>query len=275
MLIYKVTNKINGCIYIGQTTLTLQERRYKHEQESLNAYRKTVKFHNALLKYGFDNFVWEVIKECSTQEELDYFEKYYIQYYDSCNKNNGYNLKYGGRSGGVFSQEAKYNLGISTKAKWQNPECAFRMMEGLRKGTETVKKKASSNFVEHKCPVCGKIFRTKKWNSHTYCSLKCANINNKQDAIERFKLAAKQNHNNFLMRKQEKLPIIKQWVLDNKEIIINAKFNNLKFLNDLSLYIGLKDTRSLGKILDVQYKRDIVKVLQNMIKCTPTIQETV
>ena len=33
MLIYKVTNKINGCIYIGQTTLTLQERRYKHEQD--------------------------------------------------------------------------------------------------------------------------------------------------------------------------------------------------------------------------------------------------
>ena len=69
--------------------------------------------------------------------------------------------------------------------------------------------------------------------------------------------------------------MIKQWALDNKEIIINVKLNNLKFLNDLSLYIGLKDTRSLGKILDVQYKRDIVKVLQNMIKCTPTIQETV
>ena len=31
MLIYKVTNNINGQIYIGQTTLSLEQRKYKHE----------------------------------------------------------------------------------------------------------------------------------------------------------------------------------------------------------------------------------------------------
>ena len=62
MLIYKVTNKINGYIYIGQTSLTLEQRKWRHEHESINVRRKTVKFHNALSKYGFDNFVWEIIK---------------------------------------------------------------------------------------------------------------------------------------------------------------------------------------------------------------------
>ena len=67
MLIYKVTNNINGQIYIGQTTLSLEQRKYKHEQESRSKYRKTVKFHNALLKYGFSNFTWEILKECNYQ----------------------------------------------------------------------------------------------------------------------------------------------------------------------------------------------------------------
>ena len=128
MLIYKVTNNINGQIYIGQTTLSLEQRKYKHEQESRSKYRKTVKFHNALLKYGFSNFTWEILKECNSQEELDYFEKYYIQLYDSCNRNKGYNLKYGGRTGGIFSKEAKENLSKSTKLKWKNPECAEKML---------------------------------------------------------------------------------------------------------------------------------------------------
>lgn len=68
MIIYKVTNNLNGNVYIGQTSKTLEERRSKHEKESLTENRKTVKFHNALQKYGFENFTWEILKTCSSQE---------------------------------------------------------------------------------------------------------------------------------------------------------------------------------------------------------------
>lgn len=210
MLIYKVTNNINGCIYIGQTTLSLEERKYKHEQESRNRYRKTVKFHNALLKYGFDNFTWEVVKEYDTQEELDYFEKYYIQLYNSCDRALGYNLKYGGRTGGIFSEEAKEDLGRSTKLKWENLECAERMLSGLRKGTKAVKERASKNYIEHICPVCGKTFRTKNWDSHTYCSLECANKELKSSLSYKSELGVAKIKEKYSFVKEDRLTLIKE-----------------------------------------------------------------
>ena len=274
MLIYKVTNNINKQIYIGQTTLSLEQRKYKHEQESRNKYRKTVKFHNALLKYGFSNFTWEILKECNSQEELDYSEKYYIQLYDSCNRNKGYNLKYGGRIGGIFSEEAKENLSKSTKLKWKNPKCAEKMLRGLRKGTETMKEKASKNYIEHVCPVCGKTFRTKNWDSHIYCSINCANQVLKNSLHYKSKLGVLKIRENYLSIRKERMSLIKEWVSTNKDLIIKAKLNNLKFLDTLAQFIGVKDTRSLGKVLEVKYKKDILFKLKNIIKCTPSNKET-
>lgn len=274
MLIYKVTNNINGCIYIGQTTLSLEKRKQRHELESRSKKKKTVKFHNALLKYGFDNFTWETIRECDSQEELDYYEKYYIQFYDSCNRVTGYNLKYGGREGGIYTEEAKENLSRSTKLNWENPEYAKRALEGLRKGTETMKERASKNYIEHICPVCGKTFRTKNWDSHTYCSLECANKELKSFLSYKSELGIAKIKEKYSSVKEGRLNLIKEWLSTNEDTVIQAKLNNLKFLNDLAQFIGVKDTRSLGKVLGVKYKKDILLELKNIIKCTPTNEET-
>ena len=271
MLIYKVTNQINGLIYIGQTSKTLEERKRKHENESLNFHRKSVKFHNALLKYGFDNFTWEVLRCCINQEELDYWEKYYIDYYKSYDRFKGYNLKLGGKTGGVFTEESKLNLGKSTKLKWQNPECAEKMLNGLRKGTETVKERSKLNFIEHVCPVCNKIFKTKNYNYHKYCSLQCANIDNTDNLRELSKKASYIVHQKYLYKQKERYILIKEWCFNNTELIESAKLNDLKFLKDLAVYIGVKDTRSLGKVLGVRYKKDILLQLKNIIKCTPNL----
>ena len=122
MIIYKVTNNLNQQTYVGQTTFSLEKRRAEHEKESLSGNRKTVKFHNALLKYGFNNFTWEVIKECNSQEELDYYEDFYIKEFQCLDRDKGYNLKSGGKLGGCYSEEAKQHMGESTKKKWENPE---------------------------------------------------------------------------------------------------------------------------------------------------------
>ena len=74
MIIYKATNKINGKVYIGQTINSLEHRKSGHERDAHCKKKSTVYFHNALLKYGFENFNWEVIKECASQKELDYYE---------------------------------------------------------------------------------------------------------------------------------------------------------------------------------------------------------
>lgn len=65
--IYKVTNKINNKAYIGQTTRTLEERKIEHLKKSkANSNNKESKydFHKALVEFGKENFIWEIIEEC-------------------------------------------------------------------------------------------------------------------------------------------------------------------------------------------------------------------
>lgn len=115
LIIYKSTNLINNKIYIGQTINSLEYRKQQHYREAKSKNRKSVYFHNALNKYGYDNFIFEKIDEAQTLEELNEKERFWIKFYDSTNKNLGYNLDSGGNSGGKKSEETKRKIGETTK----------------------------------------------------------------------------------------------------------------------------------------------------------------
>lgn len=87
-IIYKITNKVNGKSYIGQTRYTLEFRWRQHIHKKDNTY-----FHNAIRKYGVENFEKEILEECD-YTDLNKREIYYIAKYDSFK--NGYNLTIGG-----------------------------------------------------------------------------------------------------------------------------------------------------------------------------------
>ncbi len=92
MLIYKATSKTTGKIYIGQTSQTLQQRISQHKCHSDN---KNYHFYNAIKKYGFDDFIFEIVEDdIQNADELNKREKYWIKYYDSYE--NGYNSTRGG-----------------------------------------------------------------------------------------------------------------------------------------------------------------------------------
>lgn len=86
--IYKITNKLNNKIYIGQSIHILQ-RWEEHKYQECNS-----AIHQAIKKYGIDNFTFEIIEECD-QSLLDEKEIYWIKYYNSYKE--GYNLTPGGR----------------------------------------------------------------------------------------------------------------------------------------------------------------------------------
>lgn len=91
--IYKVTNLVNNKIYIGQTVTGIDSRWKGH------LYKDGCKFlHNAILKYGKENFKIEVIEYCE-EIELDDREVYWISYYHSTDRNIGYNILKGGNNG--------------------------------------------------------------------------------------------------------------------------------------------------------------------------------
>jgi group I intron endonuclease len=94
-IIYKVTNKINGKIYIGQTSQGLESRKYDHENRAIhNSTNMTIS--KALNKYGFENFIWEILEKCDSKEELDEMEFHYIVSYKSNIRKFGYNNTLGG-----------------------------------------------------------------------------------------------------------------------------------------------------------------------------------
>lgn len=93
--IYKITNLVNGKVYIGQS-INIAERWKKH------LYAKDdFAIHQALRKYGVDNFKFEVIEECS-RSDLDEREQYWIDFYDA--KKSGYNMIDGGSNGAGFAK---------------------------------------------------------------------------------------------------------------------------------------------------------------------------
>lgn len=94
--IYKITNKVNGKIYIGQS-IDILKRWYDHKYKSF--YENDVSYnspiHSAIRKYGVQNFIFEIIEECN-ENVLDELEIKYIQQYNSLVPN-GYNVSTGGQ----------------------------------------------------------------------------------------------------------------------------------------------------------------------------------
>ena len=100
MIIYKITNRINGKVYIGQTVGSLQARWKAHLRSKDNAV-----FHKALHKYGAENFTVEQIDVAASTKELDAKEKYWIAFYNS--RRTGYNMTDGGSSGAVHLKRSE------------------------------------------------------------------------------------------------------------------------------------------------------------------------
>lgn len=89
MIIYKITNKINGKIYIGQTKRTLNKRLQEHFRN------KKTPISKALRAVGVENFQISIIDHASCKSELDEKERLYIKFYNSIIPN-GYNICEGG-----------------------------------------------------------------------------------------------------------------------------------------------------------------------------------
>lgn len=108
--IYKITNLVNGKIYIGQTVRGIKPRFQSHFD-----YSKTNKIHSAIAfaikKYGKEKFIIEEIDVAYNQKELNLIEGVYMSWFKSLAPN-GYNIKEVIDGKGKCSKETKEKMRI-------------------------------------------------------------------------------------------------------------------------------------------------------------------
>jgi hypothetical protein len=142
MNIYKITNNINGKIYIG-----------KNVTNDISYMGSGIILEMAKKKYGIDNFVKEIIENCSSEQELNNREIYWIEQLQSTNRKIGYNIAGGGNGGntrkgyndnellnyyinisnGLKSSE-KYKKSVETKKGSKRPEHSKMMKDRYKEG---------------------------------------------------------------------------------------------------------------------------------------------
>lgn len=108
-LVYCYTNLINNKKYVGQTN-NLKKRVKQHKDDSFTNYneaRYNQLIHQAIRKYGLNNFKIDILEDNIPTELIDEKEKYYINKYNTIAPN-GYNLTEGGIANKTVPVPSKY-----------------------------------------------------------------------------------------------------------------------------------------------------------------------
>lgn len=118
--IYKITNIVNGKVYIGQT-INYKKRSKQHFSTLRKGVHRNPYLQKSFDKYGEDKFVIEILETCS-HDKLDQLEIHYINEYDSLNKRIGYNMLTGGSKRRIIPEEVRKKIGMAHKGRKNTPE---------------------------------------------------------------------------------------------------------------------------------------------------------
>lgn len=134
MHIYKITHKLSGMTYVGQTK-DIQKRWAYHSKAYSHNNCRYLK--NAIQKYGKEHFSFEIIGAYNLKEDLDNAEEYFISYYN-CLAPNGYNLMTGGsHKVSALSEESRRLLSESQKKAIREGRNSGIFKAGLRYSPDT------------------------------------------------------------------------------------------------------------------------------------------
>ena len=199
--IYKITNQVNGKVYIGQS-INIKQRWKNHKKDAF--WEKGEDYHyplyKAMRKYGLANFSFEVLEECN-REQLNEKEIFYISQYNAYGK--GYNQNAGGNSAPhsikLDVDIVKQIITLLKTTNHSNTELAkkFQISEGMIRAInsgecwpqpnekyplrvlrqrDSVGKIIKKSPKTHTCAQCG----TPIWPTSILCK-KCANDNKAQN----------------------------------------------------------------------------------------------
>src|ERR1035437_838224 len=126
MVIYLITNSVNGKQYVGQTVQALHSRFAFHTSRA----SRCLALKSAIAKYGKENFTIKEFAKCQHVEELNKIEQEKIKEFNTLAPN-GYNLTTGGK-GHTYSAESRKKMSESgKKRKPISPETSKKLSERM------------------------------------------------------------------------------------------------------------------------------------------------
>lgn len=150
--VYKITNLVNGKIYIG-----------KHSTDNLddNYMGSGVVLHQAYQKYGLEHFKKEVIQFYNGGDELNQGEIFWIARFNSTDPNIGYNRTFGGDGGGLL-EETKRKISETLKGRVAWNKGKHHSEEQKQKISQANKGRVFSE--EHKQKISESMKGKEPWN---------------------------------------------------------------------------------------------------------------
>ena len=140
--VYKITCLVNRKIYIGYTKHTPYQRLQTHFRCAKKSSAINNKFANAIMKYGKDNFITELLftfdnKDLALVKEIELIKEYK-------SISNGYNTTIGGASGPKDNKHADFSGGKNPMfgKKHSAEVCEFNRKNntGKKRTLETIEK---------------------------------------------------------------------------------------------------------------------------------------
>ncbi len=125
--IYIILNKANWKVYIGQGN-SCNLRWKTHRSALVRNGHINRHLQSAFNKYGLNNFVYSVLEECP-EDLRDERERYWIKYYNSCNRKYGYNKQTGGHEGTQHTEEVKRKISKANKGRKFSEEHKRKLSE--------------------------------------------------------------------------------------------------------------------------------------------------
>lgn len=148
--IYAIVNNHNGKVYIGKSINI--EARWRGHRNALNKddpNTKHVNRHlwNAWKKYGESAFTLLVLKELETVDDalMSQLELEYIDSFDSCNRDCGYNLRRDSSTKMIVHDETRELLSVASKGE-RNPNFGNKWTDEQRKAMSEIQKKRNEEF---------------------------------------------------------------------------------------------------------------------------------
>ena len=126
--LYMHINKTNGKVYVGQT-----KKSYCRRWRNGKGYSTCSRFAKSIEKYGWDGFEHIPLIEGLSKSEADYFEQFFIEFFDSQNPEFGYNLTTGGDECPMDNPVVRENHREAMKKLSADPEWRKKHREALKK----------------------------------------------------------------------------------------------------------------------------------------------